>query len=274
VLDASAVDPSAVDGVIREVGTVEVVARFDALTSDDIGEKSPGDYVTIADQECERVLTERLRQLRDIAVVGEEATTADPDLLNLIEHSEACWVIDPIDGTANFVNGSTDYVVMVALVEAGEMAGAWVWHPHTDTMLHATSLTPTTREGSIPTRARERSTPVGVIKRAYMPEPAKQILRELPPHLGELAPGRKCAGIEYGQLIDGEIDFLFYWRTFPWDHAPGGLLAQQAGMRVARLDGSPYRPGDNKHGLLSATPELWPLIAAEINQALARDLPT
>lgn len=263
------IDPTAVDRAIREVGAAEVVARFDRLTADDIGEKSPGDFVTIADQECERALGERLRAIRDLPVVGEEAAAEDPNLLSMIESSEACWVVDPIDGTSNFVAGSTDYVVMVALVEAGEMAGAWVWHPHTDDMLHVTDASTTTRNGASVERRPSTDGPVGVIKTAYMPQPAKDIVRELAPEIGTLVPGRKCAGLEYGELVDGDIDFLFYWRTYPWDHAPGGLLAQQAGMRVARLDGSPYRPGDSQTGLLSATPDVWPAIANAIQTALA-----
>lgn len=261
-------DLSLVDRAIREVGTAEVVARFDALTSDDIGEKSPGDFVTIADRECERVLGGRLRKICDVPVVGEEATAAAPDLPKLINTTEACWVIDPIDGTSNFVAGSPDHVVMVAFVEAGQTTAAWVWHPHLDSMLHATAHAPTTREGAAVHRRTHTGTPTGVIKRAYMPEPAKQQLRELAPDVGVLVPGRKCAGLEYGELIDGDIDFLFYWRSLPWDHAPGGLLAQQAGLQVARLDGSPYSPGDQKNGLLAATPRAWPRIAAAINAEL------
>lgn len=275
VHDAVPVDRAvdqAVDRAIRDVGAAEVVARFQALASHEIGEKSPGDFVTIADQECERVLSDRLRQIRDIPVIGEEAAAVDPGVLDLVDTSASCWVIDPIDGTSNFVAGSTDYAVMVSLVEGGEMSAAWVWHPHADAMLHATTAADTTRDG-VPVARRDtgakQTLPTGVIKSAFMPPPAKHELRQLPADVATLVPGRKCAGIEYAQLIDGEIDFLFYWRTLPWDHAPGGLLAQQAGLRVARLDGSTYRPGDGQHGLLSATPAAWEPIAAAIRASLA-----
>ena len=60
-----------------------------------------------------------------------------------------------------------------------------------------------------------------------------------------------------------------YWRTLPWDHAPGGLLASEAGLRVARVDGSAYMPGDGKDGLLAATHECWDAVAAEILIAFA-----
>ena len=49
-----------------------------------------------------------------------------------------------------------------------------------------------------------------------------------------------------------------FWRTLPWDHAPGALIAQEAGCTVQRLDGSPYRADQDDHGLISAAgPAAW-----------------
>ena len=136
----------------------------------DITEKGPGDLVTIADQECERVLSERLRVLRDIPVVGEEATAADPSLLDLVATAPAVWVTDPIDGTSNFVAGNPNFVVMVSLVENGATMAAWVWHPETDTMLTAERGKGLLRNGKpapTPTRS-DRAR--GILKRKFMDE--------------------------------------------------------------------------------------------------------
>ena len=136
----------------------------------DITEKGPGDLVTIADQECERVLSERLRVLRDIPVVGEEATAADPSLLDLVATAPAVWVTDPIDGTSNFVAGNPNFVVMVSLVENGATMAAWVWHPETDTMLTAERGKGLLRNGEpapTPTRS-DRAR--GILKRKFMDE--------------------------------------------------------------------------------------------------------
>jgi fructose-1,6-bisphosphatase/inositol monophosphatase family enzyme len=258
-----------VSAVIREVGAAEVVPRFRSLADGDVMEKGPGDLVTIADQECERVLAERLRAIRDIPVVGEEGTAADPSLLDLVAEADATWIIDPIDGTANFVAGNPNFVVMVALAELGETVAAWVWHPETDSILTAQRGNGVHRNGvAIIAPTREKS-PTGILKRTYMPEPARTLLAAFPKSVGSLVPAFKSAGIEYGALIDGRIDFLMYWRTLPWDHAPGGLLASEAGLRVARVDGSAYMPGDGKDGLLAATHECWDAVAAEILIAFA-----
>ncbi|MFT4597220.1 MAG: fructose-1,6-bisphosphatase/inositol monophosphatase family enzyme [Paracrocinitomix sp.] len=256
-----------VAAAIREVGNAEVVPRFRSLAAGDITEKGPGDLVTIADQECERVLSERLRTFRDIPVVGEEATAADPSLLDLVAGAPAVWVTDPIDGTSNFVAGNPNFVVMVSLVEYGVTEAAWVWHPETDLMLTAERGKGLSRNGEPAPTATRSDQARGILKRKFMDEPARTRLGSFPQEIGELVPAHGSAGIEYAALIDGRIDFLMYWRTLPWDHSPGGLLAQEAGMRVARPDGSPYLPGDGKAGLLAATPELWDLVAAEIQAA-------
>lgn len=258
----------AVADVIREVGAAEVVPRFRALAEGDVSEKSPGDYVTIADQECERVLTERLGRIHNVPVVGEEATAADPSLLNLVAGAPAAWVIDPIDGTANFVAGKTSFVVMVALVEHGRTVAAWVWHPETDAMLTAELGRGTRRNGAIVAPADRSQPATGILKRKYVPEPGRSRLGEFAADIGQVVPAARSAGIEYAMLIDGEIDFLFYWRTLPWDHAPCALLAQEAGLRVGRVNGSRYKPGDGQTGLLAAAPEVWDAVANEIQQAI------
>jgi hypothetical protein len=82
-----------------------------------------------------------------------------------------------------------------------------------------------------------------------------------------IQPGRACAGCEYPAVAEGEEDFGLFWRTLPWDHAPGVLLVSETGGAALRLDGSAYRPGapgsDRQsslratiawsHGLLRAT---------------------
>lgn len=264
-------EPGLIDDVataIREVGAAEVLPRFRQLADGDISEKSPGDFVTIADQECERVLSERLRSIRDVTVVGEEATAANPALVDEIESAASVWVIDPIDGTSNFVAGKTDFAVMVSLVENGVAVAAWVWHPEPDAMYTAELAAGTKRNGVLIEEAQRSTDPGGILKLRYMDEPARTRLADFPAHVGVDMPALKCAGTEYIALINGKIDFLFYWRTLPWDHACCALLASEAGLRVARPDGSDYRPGDGRRGLLAAIPTLWDPVAAEIQAAL------
>ena len=258
-----------VSAAIREVGQAEGVPRFKARAAEDVIEKSPGDLVTVADRECERVLSQRLREIRDALVVGEEATAADPSLLNHVSAAPACWIIDPIDGTSNFVKGDPNFVVMVAYTEDGVTQNAWTWHPPSGDLMTAQLGNGVQRNNAVLEPTKRRDVPAGILKSWLMGKPAHERLSQLPADIGRNVPAIGSAGVEYGALVQGQIDFLLYWRTLPWDHAAGALMAAEAGLTVARPDGTAYEPGDGRQGLLSAPPELWPRLAAQINAALA-----
>jgi 3'-phosphoadenosine 5'-phosphosulfate (PAPS) 3'-phosphatase len=62
------------------------------------------------------------------------------------------------------------------------------------------------------------------------------------PKFGDLTPATTYAGVEYPRIVEGEADFLLFWRTLAWDHAPGALLLTEAGGVTVRPDGRAYRP--------------------------------
>lgn len=114
----TSVDVDEVATLIHEVAVSAVLPRWRALADGDVEEKSPGEVVTSVDRAAEALLTERLLAiLPDALVIGEEATAADPSLLDAVEEAPLLWLVDPLDGTQNFVNGSADFAVMVALVQ-------------------------------------------------------------------------------------------------------------------------------------------------------------
>jgi fructose-1,6-bisphosphatase/inositol monophosphatase family enzyme len=63
-------------------------------------------------------------------------------------------------------------------------------------------------------------------------------------------PPPMSAAIGYVALLEGTSDACLFWRTYPWDHAPGSLLLEESGGAVRRLDGAPYLPGSTGRGLL------------------------
>ena len=82
---------------------------------------------------------------------------------------------------------------------------------------------------------------------------------------GEILPGWRCSGRDYPAILTGGQDFALFWRALPWDHAPGALILEEAGGRVARLDGTPYRPRDDRPGLLAArSPAVWAAVAGAL----------
>src|SRR5215467_2079228 len=96
-------DLARVTALIEETAALEILPRFQKLAAGDIREKTPGDFVTVADEAAEAHLTPLLAALLPGSLVlGEEAAAADSLLLDRLLGEPAVWVVDPVDGTGNF----------------------------------------------------------------------------------------------------------------------------------------------------------------------------
>src|SRR5262245_58713988 len=127
-----AIDVNAVAALIAEIAAQEIQPRFRRLAAHEQREKGPGDIVTIADERAEAALTPRLLDLMPGSIViGEEAAAKDPDLVHRLSENQVAWIVDPVDGTANFAEGKTDFVSMVALVRGDELIASWIHLPTT-----------------------------------------------------------------------------------------------------------------------------------------------
>ncbi|MCW2778450.1 MAG: Fructose,6-bisphosphatase, partial [Frankiales bacterium] len=218
-------------------------------------EKSPGELVSRVDREAEQLLTEGLAALTPgVAVVGEEAASADPSLLRSLAGDDAVWVVDPLDGTPQFLAGSPDHAVMLALVRSGVPVAAVVHQPQ-----HGRTWTAERGSGTWRDGVRLRTVPAdlsalrGAVLRRFLDVPARARVEEDEHRFGDLTPVTTCAGVEYPRIVEGGADFLLFWRTLPWDHAPGALLLEEAGGVGVRPDGSAYRADDGRSGLLAAS---------------------
>jgi fructose-1,6-bisphosphatase/inositol monophosphatase family enzyme len=123
-------DLDSVAQVLRDAAESEILPRFRQLAAADIREKGPGDLVTVADEAAEIAITPRLLALLPGSiVVGEEAAAADPELLRHLSGDQSVWVIDPIDGTANYASGVPVFAVMVALIRDDRTIASWIYDP-------------------------------------------------------------------------------------------------------------------------------------------------
>lgn len=248
--------------LIREVAATVVLPRFRHLTAGEIQQKSPGDVVTIADQESEKALTRGLTALLPgSVVVGEEAVAADPRVLDRVRDPGAVWIVDPVDGTNNFAAGKTPFAVMVALVRDGEPAASWILDVPGDHLTVAEAGAGAYRDG-VRVKARTddpgASELRGVVARKYLPPHLREIAGANAPRLGEVTAGHHCAGYEYPAVATDEQQFALFWRVLPWDHVPGALIIRESGGTVRHLDGTPYRPANSEHGLLVApNDDVW-----------------
>ncbi|HEY1506900.1 MAG TPA: inositol monophosphatase [Stellaceae bacterium] len=254
------IDTESVATFMRETARAVILPRFRALRQGDVREKRPGDPVTIADTEAEQELTRRLKTvLHGANVLGEESVAEDASRLAWLSAEAPVWIIDPIDGTSNFVRGNAGFVVIVALARQGIVEGGWIYNPLGDVMISALK-----GEG------------------AWSAGRRLQVNREVPPEkLTGAAYGRTksgvragralndsgrirgvhnqgCSGLEYMAIAQGMAQFSLHSRSLPWDHAAGMLIVHEAGGVGSFLDGGVYDPRIIDQAVLAAsTPQGW-----------------
>lgn len=251
-----AFDRDLVPEIMRDAACRVILPRWRALDEGQVHAKDrPDDLVTVADTEAEELITAALLRLAPgVPVIGEEAVAADPSLLDGLPGLSAYWLVDPIDGTSNFVEGTPDFGVMVAYVEGGEVAASWIWLPVTEVLASAERGAGAWIDGRRVDVSQEPQRPPeelrGWAATKFMPDDVKARLRpEAAPTL--TIPPPQSAAIGYIRLLDGTADVSLFWRSYPWDHAPGSLMLEESCGAVRRLDGTAYRPGSTDYGLLS-----------------------
>lgn len=224
--------------LIQQTAEEVIRPRWRALADDEVAEKNPGDFVTVADHESEELITAALQAAwPDALIVGEEAAAADPSLVSRVHGADHAFVVDPVDGTRNFIHGSKNYAVMVGEVRRGEITRGWIWQPELDRAWLAELGAGATCNGE----------PI------VLPEPDLNALvgatthrrllsRRRPPEVpGDLGYTFYACGIDYPNLCLGAGDFLIYRHMKPWDHVPGSLMLRELGGISRMIDGRDYQ---------------------------------
>ncbi|MEU4347208.1 inositol monophosphatase family protein [Streptomyces sp. NPDC023838] len=236
---------SDVEEAVRKAAAVEIMPRFRQLAAHEVLEKSgPHDLVTVADRRAEEFLTEALTELLPgSAVVGEEAVAADLTMYDALGGDAPVWIVDPVDGTRQFVRGEQGFCTLVALAHHGEVLASWTYAAALDQMAVAARGRGATLNGeAIRSGA---PAPGAVIEVAtshpdYTTEDQKRAL------LGLRTEGvrpRPCgsAGLEYLAVARGELDAVAFSWELAWDHAAGLLLVAEAGGAQTTVTGEPFR---------------------------------
>ncbi|MFH8607502.1 inositol monophosphatase family protein [Streptomyces sp. NPDC018029] len=236
-----------VEEALRKAAAAEVTPRFRQLAAGDVVEKSgPHDMVTVADRRAEEQLTVDLAALLPgSVVVGEEAVHADPSTYEAIRGDAPVWIVDPVDGTRQFVNGDPGFCMLVALAVRGEVYASWTYAPMLDQFavavrgrgawLNGQRLTAGSPEAGADVQ-------VATSHPDYTTEEQKRALLGL--GVDGVRP-RPCgsAGLEYLAIAKGELDAIAFSWELDWDHAAGLLLVSEAGGTDLTLTGEPFRIG-------------------------------
>jgi fructose-1,6-bisphosphatase/inositol monophosphatase family enzyme len=267
-----------VRAIIEVVAEEEIMSRFRRSETQAVRTKQayldPNDLVTAADHAVEARLEDALHALLpDSIVIGEEAVAAGRTSLEQLESATCAWLVDPLDGTRNFVAGNPSFGTMVALIVEGICTHAWIHLP-------CSRITYSARKGcgSFCNEARldvsdeVLSMPArGHIYWRYMPEPQRLPWQNLVQEQHVYDHAQSCAALEYTHLIRGERDFVVYHRMLPWDHVPGILLVEECGGIARHFDRSAY---DVKSlaatTLIARRASYWDPIHEELSAGLKR----
>lgn len=253
--------------VSRRAGHVEVANT----------KSSDVDVVTAVDKESEEFLYRRLKELRPgDGFLGEEGQ---------VEQSSTgvTWVVDPIDGTVNFLYNIPHYAVSIAAVTGDPTPGSWqveagaVFNPVTGELFHASR-----GQGSF---LGERRLQIGkpppmnlallATGFAYSTAMRREQVRILAELIGEVRDIRRMgtASLDLAAVAAGRVDVYFERTLSPWDHAAGELLVTEAGGVIAGIRDLPQ----GREGIFAGHPTLVTQLKARISEVggdrLLHDVP-
>jgi myo-inositol-1(or 4)-monophosphatase len=231
-------------------GGARLLDAFAALDRLEVRSKGPADFVSQADVDAEAAIRAVLcAALPDAAWRGEESAYVPARAGTTSPARE--WVVDPLDGTTNFLAGVPHFAVSIALREAGETIAGVVYQPITDELFAALRGAGATRNGA-PIRVSTRTDPAAEAGAQARWDQA--VLTTGVPHRGsrfhhsfaaELAAvGDRVAGIrrfgaaalDLAWVAAGRVDGFWERGLQPWDVAAGNLLVREAGGLVTGLD--------------------------------------
>jgi myo-inositol-1(or 4)-monophosphatase len=239
---------------------------FGEVANLQVSQKGPGDFVTASDKKCEKVLRDMLSKARPTyGILGEEeGETKGAD-------AENRFIIDPIDGTSNFMHGLAFFAVTVALERKGEIVAGVTYNPINDELFHS--------EKGVGAFVNNRRMRVAARKNLH-----EALLATNIPHTGqknnhvmhrnEIAVlqartmGLRAMGstaLELAYVAAGRIDGAWCHDLNAWDMAAGLLFVREAGGFVSKLEGE----GDPLHskGYIAANADLLPQIRLALADA-------
>ncbi|RBM20778.1 inositol monophosphatase family protein [Streptomyces sp. PT12] len=237
----------AVERVVREAVSEEVMPRWRRLADHEVAVKTgPHDLVTTADRNAELWLRRELTALLPgSVVVGEEGVAEDPAGYLALGEDAPVWIVDPVDGTRQFVRGERGFCTLVALARRGTIEASWLFAPALGEgeLAHARRGEGAWLDGRrLVAGSPAPGAPLDVAysHSDYTTRGQKRALSGL--WTEGVAP-RQCgaAGLEYLGIATGRVDAVAFSWELAWDHAAGLLLVREAGGVDLTLTGGPFR---------------------------------
>jgi myo-inositol-1(or 4)-monophosphatase len=226
----------------REAAALVAAGRASAADRVDT-KSSPVDVVTAVDTASEELIVGRLLAARpDDGVLGEEGA-------DRVGTSGVRWVVDPIDGTVNFLYGLPAYAVSIAAEVDGAIVAGAVLNVGTGELfsarvgggafLAAPGADPVRLSGSAPASLEQALVVTGFGYDAERRRAQGAVVADLLPRVRDIRRFGSSA-LDLCAVAAGRVDAYYELGLNPWDHAAGALVAAEAGLVVTGLDGRPF----------------------------------
>jgi myo-inositol-1(or 4)-monophosphatase len=220
-------------GLKRDFGEVENLQ---------VSRKGPADFVSSADLQAEKKLRDELHKARpDYAFLMEEsgAKAGNPE-------SDRCWIVDPLDGTTNFLHGLPHFAISIGLTEGDQVIAGVVYDPIKEDLFYAEKGSGAyLNDRRMRVSGRERLDDVllatGIPFKGRGGE--EQFSQELDQAMRQTAGVRRwgTASLDLAYVAAGRYDGFWERDLSPWDVAAGLLLVREAGGYITAIDGEPVR---------------------------------
>ena len=248
-------DMQAVADVLRGAGARITQAARPAV----YGKEGHANFVTETDLAVQNEIGEALARLMPgvgfLAEEGEAGALTDAPT----------FILDPIDGTTNFMRGRRASVISLALAEGREPVRAWIFNPYDGTLFTASKGNGAFRDGArlrvshVPPEAALIGFGTAPYYEALMPKTAAAV-GALLPVFGDLRRSGSAA-LDLTDVASGKLEGMFEMLLQPWDYAAGSLLVTEAGGRVGRIGGGPVDYGRGC-GFVCGTPAVFDRLSA------------
>ena len=206
------------------------------ISAKDVELKSVASLVTYVDKETEKAIVKKLKQLiPDSGFITEEGTANYSD-------EKYKWVIDPLDGTTNFIHGIVPHSVSIALMEEKEIVAGVVYEVGQDEMFYAWKDSPAylnEKEIKTATATRLEDTLIGTGFPYYDFEKVEDYIDAMRYLMRHTRGMRRMgsAAVDIAYVAAGRFDAFYEHGLHPWDVAAGALILKQAGGKISDFNG-------------------------------------
>ena len=226
--------------------------------------KQPKDVVTEADLEAQRIIQKMLLDaFPEHGFVGEEEWDGELEAGQLLQHY--CWIVDPLDGTTNYVHGLQNYAVSIALAHQGQIIAGVVYDPVADECFRASAGGGAWLNGDVLKTSNCHRMDEALVAASFAPGVDREApdVRRFVEVLLESQSVRRLgsAALNMCYLAAGRLDAYWSSTVKVWDIAAGVLIVREAGGVVTGIDGAPFELTEPEFAAAATAPLLSDFLA-------------